>query len=288
MAAIDRCRTAQMFSVLALLACGSASQPAETPASDPQPHAPGTAEPSGDVRSTPAGDPIADDAHGTSKASPAAAPLDPQPLEGPFASLEDYLEANPAPHDDSCGPRPGPSVRPHRVGAAGRFREARLMRAPGSIACAHVEYCIVGLRTAEGWFVRASSEACHGTLGPGQDVATLAPKTRWIGSGTDQVLAIETTRRTKTLEIREQRGVRDERVQDRESRYLTLCGLGASAKPSCTPPVVLSCPDTKGNTSQASWSWAADQVTFESEADPLGACEWDGPFVVGTFAIRFP
>jgi hypothetical protein len=275
----------------AVLGCGGPAQPAREPARSQATDAPearvhGDEAAKGDEAG--GGDVLADDVS-SMPAERSHAPFEATALDGPFGTIDEYLARNPVNHDEECGARPKPTGRPQRVPASGPVREGRLLRAPGSLACAPIEYCVLALRTAEGWFVRQSAEPCQGTIGPGRRVSVGATKVRWVAAAAGSaVLAIEETRQTSEVEIAEKGGHRDERQQHRESRYLTLCGAGASTKPSCTTAVVLSCPNANGETTEATWSLAEGNVTLESDADPDAACAWDGPFVLGTHPLVFP
>lgn len=99
-------------------------------------------------------------------------------LEGPIADLEAEIASRvvtPSPED--CGP-PSEAVPRGEVRETvsmelpGPALEARLMRYPGDMACAPIEYCALAIRTASGWWVSPHDDNtwCQGVTGPSSRV----------------------------------------------------------------------------------------------------------------------
>jgi hypothetical protein len=73
-------------------------------------------------------------------------------------------------------------------------------------------------------------------------------------------------------------------VERDETRWLTVCGLGASDQPSCTEAVAVSCTDFDGRVQRASWYYRDGQLVLESNADPAQCAR--GELTLGSFPLE--
>ena len=93
-------------------------------------------------------------------------------LEGPYDELDAVLSERQRPLPDDCDPlEPDAPTSPYvvdDVALAAPVLGARLIRYPGDIACAPIEYCALAVRTASGWWITAHDDNawCHGVTGP--------------------------------------------------------------------------------------------------------------------------
>ena len=115
---------------------------------------------------------------------PASPPSPPSPtalsevLQGPVADLDAEIRGRVLELPEDCDPPseqfPRGEVRATASAElSGPALEVRLMRYPGDIACAPIEYCALAIRTASGWWVTPHDESswCQGVTGPSSRVS---------------------------------------------------------------------------------------------------------------------
>lgn len=99
-------------------------------------------------------------------------------LPGPVADLDAEIRGRVLALPEDCAPPseqfPRGEVRAtSSTELSGPALEVRLMRYPGDIACAPIEYCALAIRTASGWWVTPHEEStwCQGVTGPSSRVS---------------------------------------------------------------------------------------------------------------------
>lgn len=97
-------------------------------------------------------------------------------LEGPYPKLKPVLQRRISP--DRCDQtEPAREMRETFQSEdlpKGEIIELRLMRTPGELACSHIEYCHLAVRTRLGWWVTPHDQQqwCSGVVGTGSNVET--------------------------------------------------------------------------------------------------------------------
>jgi hypothetical protein len=206
-------------------------------------------------------------------------PLEPWSLEGPFGTTEAYLAAR---EDDAvgegCSPSNGPpSVAPKTLPKRERLLAIKLFRRKTGDSCDPTEHCYIAVQTVEGWWV--GERMCAGRIEGGRAITTADSTLRWVRLAQGDAAVVEytvTARSTKTSRMEEQ------------IRWLRLCGVGSSGKPSCTRPIILSCTDVDGAPDEATFTIVDGKVSLASKSKHDEACDGSEAFLVGTFAVAFP
>jgi hypothetical protein len=209
--------------------------------------------------------------------APSDHPLAARRLGAPVPSLAEFRKAHPVERDPSCGPIAAlPRRAPVRAAGRGPVRAVEIVRLAADMACAPIEQCSLAIRTAKGWFVAEPEETCAGVVGPATRVARRDEQLSWAGSVIEYRYTTVTTRSNYSSPTEHRRA----------TRWLVLCGVGASGEPSCTEAVAVSCTDQDGVVSDVSWTHEDGKLVLASKRDPDECL--DGPVVVGSHPLEFP
>lgn len=205
-------------------------------------------------------------------------PLEPSRLDGPHASLEAFLAERSDEPGEGCQPASGkPSVPPKTLPARGPVTGFQLSRARTGDSCNPTEHCFIRVDVAgKSWI---GERLCAGALDAERELSTADTSLRWLKLGTVDAAAVEYTVTIKP---------KAKGQKPRQLRWLRLCGVGDSGKPSCTRPALTWCVNEDGSRDAATMSVEAGKLSLKSKSEPGKACEGEEGFTIGAFDVAFP
>ena len=207
-------------------------------------------------------------------------PLEPSTagLPGPFSSPDDYIAKRGDGPDDGCRANTGkPSVGKKSLVGRDDIEELMLFRAKTGDSCTPTEHCFMAIRTESQWWV--GERLCVGPIDGEREMTTADTTLRWVSLKAQAAALVEYTvtvkkkGSAKTLE---------------ELRWMRLCGVGKSGKPTCTRPALLSCVEDDGSKTTSKLDIDKGRIVITSSAKPGEACDGHESFVTGTFDVVFP
>lgn len=161
------------------------------------------------------------------------------PLEGPISDLDALVAGRVQPLSEDCGPPsedfPRSEVRATSSGELpGPALEYRLMRYPGDIACAPIEFCMLAIRTATGWWVSKHDDShwCHGITGLSSRV-TMEDDEVTADEARPGVVAHVGFRVTASREYGTKKHGKEERWTETRTPFARLCEVTADDRVHC-------------------------------------------------------
>ncbi len=202
-----------------------------------------------------------------------------------YASVAQFRKTHRAERDPSCDPATTlPASAPIRLRGRGPAKSVEIVRLVGDMACATVERCSIAIESDKGWVIAEPEETCTGVIGPGTTVARRQERLTWVEAGDRFLIEYQFTMVSRRTQYGPSAGAKLA-VDQSETRWLVLCGIGASKEPSCTAPVMVSCADAQGKVHGVSWRYDAESIILESEANP-DECV-DGALILGSHRLDF-
>jgi hypothetical protein len=222
----------------------------------------------------------------------------PQPLQGPYPSLDAYCQAlaRPDPEGDvtaACAPPDRtPSEGSFTLAApSGPYEGARIVFTHDPTAAAPMVDCRVALRTAGAWYVSGSTLSCRGvfaTSGHLQVSAKQLAVEDLVMGGAPVLVFRYVEHQTMTSMDRGPGGRRIDSTLRRNQEGFIVCGLGASRWPSCTPALPVVHESLGGDTVRIRWSSTAPGGLSATASGDLDAVDLEPKALLGFHPVVFP
>ena len=160
-------------------------------------------------------------------------------LQGPLEDLDAEINGRVLELPEDCDPPSADLPRGEvRATASGKLPEPaleyRLMRYPGDIACAPIEYCALAIRTASGWWVtpHEDNDWCQGVTGPSSRVSVEEDDVE-VDDEHPGVLAHVGFRLTASRDYGTRRDGKEERWTETRTPFARLCEVTSEGRVYC-------------------------------------------------------
>jgi tetratricopeptide (TPR) repeat protein len=162
-------------------------------------------------------------------------PIAPQPLAGPFPSMNAYCEKlAKQPEPEPCKPAAENGIELPKVAFEAPFKELAIMLTDD-------ERCSLGIRTPAGWFVNEDFAECRFMGGRWDRLVTFASvQKRDVVAGEPKELVFSIEVEESYNDTADDAGEDELEITNTSYSLLMVCGAGASGKPSCTPATMTS------------------------------------------------
>jgi Tetratricopeptide repeat len=162
-------------------------------------------------------------------------PIAPAALAGPYPSLDAYCAAFTKEQDEPCVLDRASAPKLPELKLEAPYRELAVL------LTGYDQHCTLAIRTGAGWFIDEYVTECREMGGHWErfvDVEAAALRDLVAGGAKELTLELETS---EWFNETPEDAADDEMVVTNEkSRWLMVCGVGASGTPSCTPTVLVS------------------------------------------------